>query len=465
MNILDVISGADPNLLSTIWNTLENDRFVLIQAFCARQDESIFPAEISVNRLNLSTQVYLSFFIRDITRRKAAEEQLRTGYNALHNSSSGILITNIDACITYTNPAFLSLYDCDDPDEVLDKHISELLGDGRRTDAIIDTILNGESWIEEVAMRRSDGTNVFVQLAAAANLNPDGEIAGMVLSLTDITERVTAQQQLEAYAEELRINNNAMQDDLTMARDIQRAFLPQKYPTFGKENEPSAVDFAHLYIPSGAVGGDFFDIIKISDHQVGLFISDVMGHGMRAALVVATIRGLIEQLSGIAAKPAEFMTAINDAYTAVFRQLRELTFATALYVVLDTDTGKITYATAGHPRPYWLRPSENNVKLIPFSEGATGPALGLTEIQSNYKQDECQLDAGDVLLLYTDGICETEGPDREDYETMRMKETLQANLDSKLQALLETLVSDAQQFSSSIEFKDDVCMVCMRYNG
>ncbi|NCC53393.1 MAG: PAS domain S-box protein, partial [Spartobacteria bacterium] len=265
-NILSVLSGADESLLTTITRTLENDRFVLIQAYCSCEDGSIFPAEISVNHLHLSTKVYLSFFIRDITLRKQAEEQLRTGYNAIQNSITGIAIADIEGQLGYCNPAFMMLLGLQTPEEAHTKNIRNFLCDEAYADVIIETILAGEAWGNELKMNRIDGTSFYVQLSVSTNLNPEGEVAGMVLSLVDITERILAQKQLEDYAQQLRAKNAEMEDDLNMARELEQAVMPTNYPVFPADSsvEDSALQFSTLYRPSGTVGGDFFDIRQVS---------------------------------------------------------------------------------------------------------------------------------------------------------------------------------------------------------
>jgi sigma-B regulation protein RsbU (phosphoserine phosphatase) len=232
----------------------------------------------------------------------------------------------------------------------------------------------------------------------------------------------------------------------------------------GATPEESAVQFSHLYRPSGLVGGDFFDIRRVSDNAVGIFISDVVGHGMRAALVVATIRGLIEQLSDVAADPGAFITQLNEAYTTVFEQTPELMFATAFYMVIDATTGTIKYTDAGHPPPFLLLRSEQKVKRMPLSEGSKGPALGLYEEHGvEYQGDEMQLNPGDLAVLYTDGISEAAGPNGEYDETGQFEQALEERIQNNPSELLEELVMDAQLHSGKEEFMDDVCLLAVEF--
>ena len=120
----------------------------------------------------------------------------------------------------------------------------------------------------------------------------DGIVVGVVGIGRDITERKRAEEQLATSNEQLREKNEQLQDDLEMASEIQQAFLPQQFPSFPPSVPPerSALQFHSRYLPTGTVGGDFFHILPLSEAQAGVFICDVMGHGVRAALVTA-IRG------------------------------------------------------------------------------------------------------------------------------------------------------------------------------
>jgi sigma-B regulation protein RsbU (phosphoserine phosphatase) len=461
-NIIGLISGASEGLLQTILETLQNDRFVLIQACLMRKDGSYFPSEISVNRLHLTGKDYLSFFIRDITLRKEAEERLRTGYNAIQNAGSGIAIADISASLSYCNPAILKLLGVETPEETQGENIRTFMAEESRADDIVTTVLRGEPWSGELEMKRKDGSTFFVQASVAPNLNADGDLVGMVFSLLDISVLKQTQRQLEDYADQLKEKNAQMVNDLNMARDIQQAFLPRHYPVFPWNATPdqSALRFSHLYYPSGAVGGDFFDILRISDTKAGIFISDVMGHGARAALVVATIRGLIEQLSSVAHDPGAFMTQLNHAYGSVFGQAGDLMFATALYLVVDISSGRIAYTDAGHPFPFRLRRDTGAVEELLFAEGSKGPAIGLFG-DSIYRHTEAQLSVNDLLVFYTDGLSEAKGNDKEYYESGRMMGELKTNITLPPAQLLNELVAGARDHSGRMDFDDDVCLLGM----
>lgn len=460
-SILNLIANTDETLLPTILETLTANRFVLMQGYCLRIDGSYFAAEISVNRLRLSGQDYLSFFIRDTTLRKEQEERLRTGHNALQNSSSGIAITGLDGRIEYWNPAFLSFFGLADGPEIEGHDLRGLLCIPETLDKVVDATSAGETWAGEMEMRRANGTTFFGQVSVAPNLNTNGETVGMVLSILDVTPQKRAQQQLQAYASELHQWNSQMQEDLNIASELHQAFLPSDFKVFPKGAEPenALVHIRNLYCPSGTIGGDFFDIRALSDHEVALFVSDVMGHGIRSSLVVATIRGLIEQLRTMASEPGAFLTHLNTTYTTIFKHIGgTVVFSTAFYAVIDTHTGILRCANASHPSPYLLRRNESRCERLSLAEPTGSAALGIFP-DKGYTTREFQLLPNDLLLLYTDGLSEVEGPNGELYENRRFDEMLKLKLRSPVEELLNSLLADAKEFSGREMFEDDVCLL------
>lgn len=458
-NLLALVCGAEPALLATIQQTLESNRFVLLQAHCVRIDASVFPAEISVNRLRLSGKQYLSFFVRDITLRKQQEESLRTGHTALQNARSAIVITCLDGQIEYFNPAFLPFVGLDE--DVQGRRIGEFLYETGLSDQLLAIIRSGKTWSGELQMRRADGMLLLAQASVAANTNAEGEAAGMVLSLLDITGQKRAQQQLEAYAAELNRRNAQMQEDLNIASELHQALFPLDFELFprGASESEARLRFSHLYRPSGTIGGDFLDLRQVSEHEATLFIADVMGHGIRSALVVATLRGLLEELRATQNDPGQLLTQLNATYSSIFKRLGgDVIFATAFYAVVDTRTWVMRYANASHPLPYLLRRQQASIQKL--QSAAPSAALGLFE-KSVFVTGALDMAPGDLLLLYTDGLSEAENSSRDAYETARFEQQLQSNLKLPAAELLAFITEDARQFSDSGIFADDVCLLAM----
>lgn len=291
-----------------------------------------------------------------------------------------------------------------------------------------------------------------------------GQVDGQLLAraMRYAIERKRMSEQLHRYAGELREKNAQLESDFNMAREIQQIFLPDQYPTFPHSVAPkdSALKFSHRYIPAAAVGGDFFDIFAITDSAAGVFICDVMGHGMRAALITAIMRGLIEELLPVAADAGKFLTEINRSLRAILRRTREPFLATAFYGVADAASGELRFANAGHPSPFRLQRDLNEIRPLKWYDSRHGPALGLFE-RTDYPTCQCPLVPNDLVFLYTDGIYEVTDRHGGEFGQERLLEAVRKRVQMGAEQLFAELLAEVQEFSGSTEFEDDVCLVGM----
>lgn len=273
-----------------------------------------------------------------------------------------------------------------------------------------------------------------------------------------------AKELLEQQAEQLREKNAQMEADLNMARELQTAFLPREYPRFPSDAAPeqSALRFTYRYRTTTELGGDFFDILRVSDHEAGIFICDVMGHGVRAALVTAIVRGLVEELAEVAGDPARFISQMNESLCAILKETLTPLFASAFYAVLDVRSGTVRYANAGHPCPYHLRRESGQLARLNGNgdgNGAKpGPALGVFE-RSKYPALEQKLASRDLLLFFTDGLYEVEGPDGVFYDQEKLTAAISDRSALPVDALFDALLEEVRAFSATRQFDDDVCLV------
>ena len=218
------------------------------------------------------------------------------------------------------------------------------------------------------------------------------------------------------------------------------------------------MQFSHRYLPAAAVGGDFFNIFPITDTTAGIFICDVMGHGMRAALITAIMRGLVEELMPVAADPGKFLTEINRSLNAILRRTREPFLATAFYVVADVVSGELRFSSAGHPSPFHVRREAGKGRADKILGSAARPRAGLFD-KSDYPSSRCPIAVDDVILLFTDGLYEVDNEVHEEYGQERLLEAVRARYRLPTDRLLDELLEDVHRFSSDKEFEDDVCLV------
>ncbi|HSI85425.1 MAG TPA: PP2C family protein-serine/threonine phosphatase [Candidatus Methylacidiphilales bacterium] len=264
---------------------------------------------------------------------------------------------------------------------------------------------------------------------------------------------------LKQYADELKKRERQLATELSLAGEIQHALLPQHYPSFPSRvsEQESAVHFAHRYVPMGHVGGDFFTVLPISDTKAGIFICDVMGHGVHAALITAIQKVLVDELIETAQDPSLFLATLNARLYSVFRKLHTTYFVTAFYTVLDLTSGQMSYASAGHPSPIVIREGSPPRLLSSQTNGPCSPPLGIHDV-AQIRTTTDALQSGDRLLLYTDGILEHSDGCLSLYTFLNLIAESVAGA-SETSVLLDDILKCARQSVQGASFADDICLV------
>jgi sigma-B regulation protein RsbU (phosphoserine phosphatase) len=285
-------------------------------------------------------------------------------------------------------------------------------------------------------------------------------------SIVGALERHRLEEQLAESTAELRRQNTQMEADLAMAREVQQALLPQRYPVFpvGVAPDRTRLRFCHRWIPSHKVAGDFFAVFPVSENVAGVFLCDVMGHGVRAALITALLRGLIREKQALAGDPGAFFCAVNAKLKALLERAGDLVFVTAVYLTADATTGEVRLVNAGHPAPLLLRRSDGRVERCASAEGP-GPALGLIP-EFVYGTTDHRLAAGDALLLLTDGLFEVEDAGGEEFGQARVQNAAADRLTQPTAQLLDGLLAEVKAFrpaGAADSLPDDVCLVAVDF--
>jgi sigma-B regulation protein RsbU (phosphoserine phosphatase) len=283
-----------------------------------------------------------------------------------------------------------------------------------------------------------DGHETWVSTSKLPLRDPNGHIIGTFGLSRDITEKKRAEEKLAALARELGEKNRALEQDLEMARELQQAMLPHRYPHFphpASEKE-IAVRFYHFYQPS-------------------------MRHGVRAALVAATVSALMGQLRDYLGDPGEFLCRLNRALRSALEFYSEAPlFASAFYLLADLEKGELHYANAGHPNPLRIHRERDRTDAYPLNGSKPGPALGLFD-DAVYPNSHCELSPHDTLLLFTGGLYELEGPGGDIYDYRRLLEAVSRHRELPAFQLCHEVIDEVERFSAGRHFSDDACLVAM----
>ncbi len=461
-----------PQLPVLVIGPSEDEKFLAEAVFSGAQE---YLGREQLSAATLGHAIYCS--IARQQDRLALVEEKNNYYGIFDHLVEGIFRTTISGHYLLANIALARIYGYDSPVQLMAsiKDIADSLyvEPGRREEFVRlmqehDTLSGFESKIY-----RKDGSIIWIAENCRAVRDAQGKLLYYEGTVEDITERKRAEEQirratseLSRSREELRAKNSLMEENLRTAREIQLTMLPQQYPTFPQNVPPeqSAFQFVHRYEPAESVSGDFFSISAISDTEVGVFICDVTGHGVRAALVTAMIRALSEELKPLAREPGNFLRKLNFDLCNILKNTGSPMLTTGFYAVADCRTGRLRFANAGHPKPLMVRRSAGLVEPLANATGRSQPPLGLCD-DPPYQTSETTLTPGDFLMLFTDGLYEVQGQNEELYSQERLMLDVKNFLAHPSGILFDKLIEVIRAFAVNGQFDDDVCLVGMDYRG
>jgi serine phosphatase RsbU (regulator of sigma subunit) len=283
----------------------------------------------------------------------------------------------------------------------------------------------------------------LIQIDSASGLSPfnRGDVA-LTLGIGSEVGMALAYARVHAQL----VEQELLEHDLELARKIQHHFLPPGPPSI------AGYSFAVEYRPALAVGGDLYDFIDLGGGLRCVVVGDVSGKGVSAALYAAKLMADLRYVSAGLTSPAAILTGVNDV---LIRGDHEGMFVTAGLAVIDGRSGRLTVASAGHPLPF-ARDRAGQVATL----GETGgSALGLKP-GARFREHQYELDGGDVVTFYTDGVIEALSPQKTMYGEPRLIEAL-GRCDGTASDAVRTVGGDVREFVGSEPQSDDVTILCI----
>ena len=240
---------------------------------------------------------------------------------------------------------------------------------------------------------------------------------------------------------------------LAVAGEIQQAILPQKFPPI--EEMADMVDLFATMTPAKEVGGDFFDFFKIDEKRLGFVIADVSGKGVPASIFMAVSRTLLRATGMRGIDTNECLNYVNNM---LCHESIDSMFVTVFYGIYNTETGLVEYTNAGHNPPYVVR-ADGTVDTLPMSENIVA---GMFD-DFTFTQSTLQLDKGDMLVLFTDGVTEAFNTSGEMFDEKGLETTLENKGAGKSSHdICQEILKDVNDFSGKEPQSDDITLMAIR---
>jgi sigma-B regulation protein RsbU (phosphoserine phosphatase) len=374
--------------------------------------------------------------LRDTTSARSRIQQSELLSNVVETTGDAVIVTDRAGRIEYVNPAF---------EEATGFSRSEALG---RTPSILKSgahpeefyagvwkaLMEGRVFRATFVNRKKSGELFFTAQTITPIRNRDGGIAHVVSVGKDVT-------QLRRAAER--------ESALLLARSVQQRLFP---------SSPVAVpgfDIFGATFVADVTGGDYYDFIPLRGDRLGLLVADVSGHGVDSALLMAETRAVLRATAQTTADPSEILAVVNRVLHADTEAHR---FATLLLVSLHVPTGSLAYASAGHPSGYLLDGGGKTKAELP----ATGRPLGLFPESTYETRSDLRLEAGDTLVLLTDGVTDCGDPERELFGAERALEVLRASPPARSSDVVEGLYRAVRAFEAGEPQRDDVTALVVK---
>ncbi|MBN1147162.1 MAG: SpoIIE family protein phosphatase [Anaerolineales bacterium] len=264
-------------------------------------------------------------------------------------------------------------------------------------------------------------------------------------------ELAQAYHELQAAQSALLIKER-MERDLQLARELQQSILPHRFPKLPK------VSFAARSQPARQVGGDFYDVIPLKGGRIGLVMADVSDKGLPAAIFMALSRSLIRAEARRSTSPKNVLLQTHKLLREISQEGIESSatamFITIVYGVLDPVQGAFCYARAGHNHPLLYRSADHECRLLKVP----GTLLGFTD-RVTLEEDRVDLQPGDMLLLYTDGITDANSPEGEFFDMERLCQAVYDSGARSAQELCDFVFKRVEGFQATAEQYDDMALL------
>ena len=307
-------------------------------------------------------------------------------------------------------------------------------------EALNDLFSNGQPFTIDHRIVLADGKVRTITLNAVPVFDDGGIIVKVIGTVQDISERMRVELELR--------EKERLDKELAIGRSIQLGLLPKDCPS------APGWQFAAFYQAANEVGGDFYDFIPLLDGQIGILVADISGKGVPAALMMALSRAIVRTIAINGSDPALALMRSNETLAHDFSDGE---FLTAFYASLHPQSGRMTFANAGHNLALWYSSKLGEIKALT----SQGMALGVFP-EVAIEQETVNIAAGDVMLLYTDGLTDSQDSQDHFYEKELLMDVFAANVHLEAEGILQAVVQSWRDFAGECAQADDLTILVVK---
>ena len=374
--------------------------------------------------------------------KKAVMESERRYRLLWETCPDAVVLMDTKGQISFANPAVREVFGYA-PEEIIGQQLSRLLPEHLRSGplaALTRQMNAGTSMLQlrgvETVGLRKDGAELPIEVSfSELILDGDRRLVGFI---RDITQRKRAERELRENQEQFRV-----------AREIQQRLFPKSAPAC------PGFDIAGSSYPAEATGGDYFDYLPMLNDRLGIMVGNVTGHGVGPALLMAETRAYLRVLAGRREDPGEILTRANGILAEDVGSER---FITLFFGRLDPKNRSLAYASAGHPAGYVLDARGE----LSATLKRTGIPLGMKPDTVYVTTSELALAPGSLVLLLTDGLEETSGPDGSLFGLDRILEVVRKHQARSAREIVQTLYEEVRNFAGQSTQTDDITSIVVK---
>jgi len=317
--------------------------------------------------------------------------------------------------------------------------------------------MDGFGFIKEFQKREKKEFIPIILMTGLEDLN--SKIKGLSIGADDylmkplneeeLIARVFSLLRLKKANSELYQKNELIKRELEAAKKIQQFIIPQNFDFI------SYPKISGMYLPIEDIGGDFFDCYKLDDDRSAFVIADVTGHGIPAALTMTMSKMLFSIYADKFTSSSKLLKEINKQLRGT---LLDMQYITAFYLIYNKSSGTLSYSNAGHTRPLYYKSAKNQVVAL----DSFGWFIGISD-DIDYEEKMLNVNKGDRLILYTDGITEAKNINNEDFGEIRLARFIKENQNLHGKEFCSNLLDTVKKYNDGTEINDDIAFLNIEF--